>query len=314
MWFKNIRLYQLSQPLQYDAQALHGQLATKRSAPCPKVSPHHIGWTAPIQTQQADQNDALLVHGANGYLLICLLIDERLLPSSVVKQTVYAKIAEMEQQQDRKVSRREKLGLQDETYFSLLPKAFTKQTRLYAYIDTKHQHMLIDVANKKQVELFLACWHDTVTEVKLTQQPLTPPVTKLTHWVQHDNLPHQLTTLDNIVLRQARNSKTVVRCQNQDVFAEEIQGFLQHDYQVVQLGLQWADKVSFTLKEDGSIGSVRFLELIQETALDINTETVEQRFDADFVIMTETLSQLVQMLLEYINELQTHKSLSAETA
>ncbi len=307
MWFKNIRLYQLSQPLAYNADALHAKLATKHSVPCPRVSPHHVGWTAPIQTVQLDQEDTLLVHAANGYLLICLLIDERLLPSSVVKQALQTKILELEQQQHRKISRREKLGIQDELYFSLLPQAFTKQTRIYAYIDPKHQQMIVDVASKKQLELFLTCWHDTVSEKKLINQPLTPATTTLTRWIKQMNLPNQLSALDSIVLRQASSNKTVVRCQNQDIFAEEIQHFLQNDYQVVQLGLQWSDRVSFTLKEDGSIGSMRFLDLIQELTLDIHTETAEQRFDADFVIMTETLSQLIQMLLKNASSIVSEK-------
>ena len=51
-----------------------------------------------------------------------------------------------------------------------------------------------------------------------------------------------------------------------------------------------------------------------ELVVDINAETAEQRFDADFVIMTETLSQLVHVLLEYANIQQTHQSTSTEIA
>lgn len=305
MWFKQLRLYQLSHPITYDADQLAMQLASKPAAPCPKVSAYSAGWINPVrQTPLAADNEQAfdpqtLVHAANGYLLICLSLDERLLPSTVVKQLLQEKIDAIQTQQGRKVGRREKQGLQDELYFSLLPKAFTKSSRIYAYIDTQHQHMIVDVANKKLAELFLTCWHESVTQVKLLQQPLTPPASMLTRWVQDNALPGAFSTLDNIVLRRTSCEKTVVRCQNQDVFAKEIQGFLQRDYQVVQLGLEWADKVGFTLKEDGIISSVRFLDLVQSLGSDTTTETPEQRFDTDFVIMTETLTQLINALLPY---------------
>ena len=308
MWFKQLRLYQLSHPIGYDVEQLAAQLASKPAAPCPKVSAYSVGWTNPITNAPMVDDDYLdpqtLVHAANGYILICLSLDERLLPSSVVKQSLQEKIDEIEMQQARKVGRREKQSIQDELYFSLLPKAFTKQSRVYAYIDTQHQHMIVDVANKKLAEYFLNCWHESVAEVKLVQQPLTPPASTLTRWVQENALPASLSTSDNVVLRRTSCEKTVVRCQNQDVFAEEINRFLQRDYQVVQLGLQWAEKVSFTLKEDGIISGVRFLDLVQSLASEAMAETPEQRFDADFVIMTETLTQLIHVLLPYTDNVE----------
>ncbi len=43
---------------------------------------------------------------------------------------------------------------------------------------------------------------------------------------------------------------------------------------------------------------MRFLEAIQDVVNDIQAETPEQQFDADFVIMTETLQGLMNFLVK----------------
>jgi recombination associated protein RdgC len=301
MWFKNIRLYQPSQAIAYDANLLASQLAAKPFAPCPKVSPHSVGWAAPLDLshETGEPSRGALVHAANGYLLVCLQMEERLLPPAVLRQSLQAKIADIEQQQGRKVGRREKLGLQDELYFSLLPRAFTQQTQIYACIDTRNQRVWLDTGNKKQAELFLDCWHNTVSDIKLTHQSLTPSPKQLTRWIKNAKLPDHFDTTDSMILRQARNVKTVIRCQQQDIFANPIQQFLKDDYEVVQLTLSFADKVTFTLKEEGGLGSLRFLDAVKELSLETTAETASQRFDADFLIMTETAASLIDALLVY---------------
>jgi recombination associated protein RdgC len=316
MWFKNIRLYQPTQAIAYDADSLALRLAAKPFAPCPKVSPHSVGWAAPIDLSNSDPSaipHSTLVHAANGYLLICLQMEERLLPPAVLRQSLQSKIADIEQQQGRKIGRREKLSMQDELYFSLLPRAFTQQTQIYACIDTRNQRVWLDTGNKKQAELFLDCWHNTVSDIKLTQQSLTPSPKQLTRWIKNAKLPDHFDTTDSMILRQARNIKTVIRCQQQDIFANPIQQFLKDDYEAVQLALTWADKVSFTLKEEGILGSLRFLEEVKELSLETTAETAAQRFDADFLIMTDTLTPLIDALLVY-NQKEHTASLKKESS
>ena len=97
---------------------------------------------------------------------------------------------------------------------------------------------------------------------------------------------------------QDPNKQTrMIRCQNQDLFANSVQAFIKEGCEVKQLALLWHDRVSFVLADDFSIRSIRFQDEVIAAAKDINAETKQQEFDADFFIMTQTFHGLFDDLL-----------------
>ena len=70
-----------------------------------------------------------------GRMLLKLKREEKLLPSTVVREQVDEKVAVIESEQGRKVYRKERLNLKDEIVQDCLPRAFTRSTYVHAYID-----------------------------------------------------------------------------------------------------------------------------------------------------------------------------------
>ncbi len=98
MWFKQITLYEILSELSHDAMELEEHLVRARFNPCLPSLPSSVGFAPPI-----GGDDAPLIHAANGYLLFCLQFEEKILPATVVRQTLNDRVSEIERSQDRKV-------------------------------------------------------------------------------------------------------------------------------------------------------------------------------------------------------------------
>ena len=293
MWFKQAQFVEITTPVLYDAEALEEQLASLAFQPCLSNLPLSCGWAPPI-----DGEDAPLVHAANGYLLFCLQLEEKILPAAVVRQAVEEKIKKIMATQDRRVSAKEKRNLTEEMTFSLLPKAFTKLSRIYAYIDTNKHRLIIDTVMSAKLERFFEMFKRSLGHINYRMLETKKIAPLLTNWLVHENYPAALSIDKSCVLKDPAQENRVIRCQQQDLSAAPIQALLQDNCQVHQLALQWEERLSFILSEDFSMKSIRYHDEILDLAKDSYSESPEQQFDADFVIMTETLTQLFDKMID----------------
>jgi len=81
----------------YQAESLEAQLTGFTFNPCLPSLPSSCGWVPPIEIENAP-----LIHYANGYLLFCLQIEDKVLPAAVVRQSLDEKIKHLETTYDRK--------------------------------------------------------------------------------------------------------------------------------------------------------------------------------------------------------------------
>ena len=106
------------------------------------------------------------------------------------------------------------------------------------------------------------------------------------------------------MLQDANQQNRIIRCQQQDLFASNIQSLIKEGCEVKQLVLSWNDQVNFALADDFSLRSIQFQDEIKEQAKDMEPETKQQQFDEDFLIMTATLSNLLNELLNFFIKTQ----------
>ena len=88
------------------------------------------------------------------------------------------------------------------------------------------------------------------------------------------------------------------RSKGQDLFSKGIKLFLQDGYQVEQIVITWQDQVTFVLKDNFNFGSLQYGDQIINETKQYSTDTNIERFEADFIIMTETLNKLFDNLLK----------------
>ena len=298
MWFKQIQLFQLADALRFSVEDVQAKLELLTFNPCLPSMSHSIGWVSPVE-----EEDISLIQVMSGNYMICLQIEEKILPAIVIRQEVVKKIKQIETVENRKVSQKEKLSLKDELIMTLLPRAFSKITRVYAYIDTKNHWLVLGTTNKKHTEQFLSLFKKSISQ-NIHAFQLKKLSTVMTYWVTQKE-PSQLFSIEKAgVLQDPKQQNRIIRCQQQDLFANGIQTLIKDGCEVKQLAIAWQDRMDFVLADDFSLHSIKFQDQIIMQAKEMEAETKEQRFKADFFIMGETLNALFKDLLSLLMEPQ----------
>ena len=149
MWFKSLMLFRFTEPCTLDPDTLAEALARAAFRPCGSQDLVTRGWVPPLGGE-----DGALVHAAGGFWLVCLQSEDKLLPASVIRAALDERVAEIEDREARKVRRKEKETLRDEVLLDLLPRAFTRRKRLYAYLDPRGGWLVVNGTPGKAVDDF----------------------------------------------------------------------------------------------------------------------------------------------------------------
>ena len=301
MWFKNLSLFRFTEPFALNADELAEKLETLRFRPCGAHEESSFGWTAPLG--KAEQP---LVHATNGYMMLCVKKEEKVLPTAVVNEMIQEKAAEAEEQQGRKLSKKERTRLKDELIFDLLPRAFTFSRKIYAYIDPQGGWLVVDAASSNSAEDLL-----TLLRKSLGSLPAAPvntvnnPVTVMTQWLVSQQTPVSIVIEDECELRSPGEEGSIIRCKRHDLALPEIQNHLDSGKEVIKLAMNWADRLSFVMDKNFSIKRLRFLDLVQDQLKELDIEDEATRFDADFAIMSAELGSFLPRLLEVFGGVAT---------
>jgi recombination associated protein RdgC len=296
MWFKQAQLFQLNDAFRYTPTALIEQLEELEFQECLPSMPYGAGWVSPV-----DDEGAPLIQTMNDYIMICLQIEEKILPSIVIRQELAKKIKQIEASEDRKVSPKEKYALKDEITATLLPRAFSKLTRVYTYIDTKNRWLVLGTANAKKTEQFLSAFKKTFGD-NIGAFQIKKLSAIMTSWLKHQNHSSSFSIEKSCVLQDANHESRVIRCKEQDLFESPIQSLIKDGCEIKQLALNWQDRIDFILLDDLSVQSIKFGDEIIEQVKEMEAGTKQQQFNADFLIMTETLDSLFKDLLDSFAE------------
>ena len=294
LWFKNLMVYRLSRDITLTADAMERQLAEFSFTPCGSQDMAKTGWVSPM----GSHSDAL-THIADGQIIICARKEEKMLPASVIKQTLEAKINKLEAEQARKLKKTEKDSLKDEVLHSLLPRAFSRFNQTMVWIDTTHNLIMLDCASAKKAEDTLALLRKSLGSLPVVPLTLEKPLElTLTEWVRSGETPAGFALMDEAELKAMLEGGGVIRCKQQDLVCDEIANHIESGKVVTKLALDYQERVQFVIADDASIKRLKFADILREQNDDIDREDVGQRFDADFILMTAELTALITSLID----------------
>lgn len=205
MWFKNLQTYRLAGGWTLAPGALEERLAKRPLQPCIGLNPESHGWVAPAAGSQ-------LVYSQGRQMLIALGVEQKLLPSSVVKQTVNERAVELEQRQGFKPGRKQLRDLKDQVTAELLPRAFAKRRSTRAWIDPVSGWIVVDAASPSRAEELLEVLRDAVDGLSLELPELAQsPGAAMTAWLAAGDAPGTFALDQECELRGSDQSKPTVR-------------------------------------------------------------------------------------------------------
>lgn len=294
MFFKNLTIFRFKEPFSLDPEQFNECLADHPAKGCSAAQRFTFGWVNPFK----NDND-LFVHAANGYYLFAACREEKVLPSTVVRQALEEKVSEVEQQEDRKLSAKQKRNMRDEIEFTLLSQAFSKKQVMYAFIDTHKQLLCIDSSSRNKAEEMTQLLRKSVGRLPLIPVETNKKVQRvLTDWVLNQNCPNNFELETSCEMFDPEQENSVIKCIQQNLAAKEIISHIQSGMLVSKLALSWHEKVDFVVDDQLGIKRIRFLDILQEQRKDVHAESKEQQIDADFTIMVHEFSHLLEALFE----------------
>jgi len=295
MWFRNARIYRFTKPFNPDPEMLESQLHNDAFKPCGPQETTRQGWVPPL-----GKHGEQLVHSANGCYLIALRREEKILPGPVLKEIVEERAEAIEQEQGRKVRRREKEEIREQVLLEMLPRAFSRNRRLYAYLAPRDGVLIVDTGSAKQADELASTLRKSLGSLPVRPLALQQaPSFTFTGWLSGSiALPPSLTLGNECELKDPSEDGGVVRCRGLDLKAEEIRNHLEAGMQVTRLALSWEEQVSFVLDEEITLRRIRFGDALQEQLDDVDSDDAVARFDAAFTLMTLEFSRLLPGLLE----------------
>ena len=176
--FRNILIYRIVDPaFQPTPRQLEEALETKKSRPIAASELSTYGFVEPL-----GQYEGLVETVAPGVMLIAALKQEKMLPSRVVKEALDAKIAEIEEEQMRKVYKKERDQLKDDIVQSFLPRAFVTRSRVQALI--MPPYIVVDNASQKKAEELLTTLREAPGSLPVRPFAVAVrPTVTMTYWV-----------------------------------------------------------------------------------------------------------------------------------
>ncbi|MEE1672698.1 recombination-associated protein RdgC [Agarivorans aestuarii] len=293
MWFKNLMLFRITKELELEPEKLDATLGELSFTPCGSQDLSKFGWVTPM-----GKFGQSLTHVIGNEYLVCAKKEEKMLPASVIRDTLADKIELIEQEQQRPLKKAEKDALKEEIVMTLLPRAFSRTSLTYAWVSPDNNLIAVDAGSAKKAEEVISLLRKSlgslpVTPIKLANQA---DVT-MTDWLNEKAIPANFELGEEAELRSALEGGGIIRCKEQDLFSDEIKVHLDADKFVTKLELTWADSIRFLISEDMSIKGVKFTDTITEQNEDIEKSDVAARFDADFALASGELTKMIPDLI-----------------
>jgi recombination associated protein RdgC len=289
MWFRNLQLYRLSPGYKIDLTDLNERLAKQPLTPCGGLERMRLGWL-PVRGEEE------YVYEQSGQLLVALGIEDKLLPSAVVKQATEEKVAEIEAKEGYRPGSKRRKEIREQIEDELLPRAFSKRTTIYAWLDPAHGWLAVDAASASKAEAVLKLLGDCAPDLPLkllhTQQS---PGAAMTGWLAEGEAPTGFSVDRECELCLPGEDRATVRYVRHALDGEEIGEHIAAGKQATRLALTWADRISFVLTDKLEIKRLQFLDILKEQSE--QAEDAEAMFQIEFALMTGELGKLLDDLL-----------------
>lgn len=288
--FKNLQLFRLPQPWTIAIDQLSDGLASRRFNPTGNQDSESRGWVPP-------QKNGDLVHAVGGHWLVSLCVEKKLLPSSVVKQVAADRVSDIEEQENRRVGRKELREIKERVTDELLPRAFTTRRHINAWIDPANGWLIVDAASAGKAEEVIEALGKSLESFPLSMlHTELSPTSAMTDWLLSGEAPANFSIDRDCEMKSPIDEKPSVRYARHTLDGEEIKQHITAGKLPTRLAMTWQDRMSFVLTEKGEIKSISFLDVVLDESPS-DADSPEEIFDTNFALMTGEVSRFLPEII-----------------
>lgn len=290
-------MYRFNKPFSVASEELEAALSEFAFTPCGSQDAVKFGFTNAL-----GKIGKTLAHSAEGYQMVAVTKESKIIPASCVKEKLEARIAEIERVEGFAMPRSEKQKLKDDVINEMLPDAFTKKVVTRALIITKLQMILVDSSSYEKAEEMLALLRKALGSLPVIPVSYVTPVEQtMTQWIEDCIDPSPFVIGNSAELKDFEGA--VVKFSQHDLSNSEVLAHIQDGKQVQKLGIVWDIEISFDLCVDGSIKRLKFGDCF--SAQNDEYESTEDRADVDFVLFSMVIEKIVEILKDRLGGFDT---------
>lgn len=291
MWFKNLRVYKITEALNLEPEALERALAEHKFSPCTGQEAVRMGFTYPLHHSIKQYH-----HQQQHLHLFAVKRQEKVLPAAVVNEELQPKIDALEMEKGRPLGRKEKQALKEELIQTLLPRAFSRSTVTTALYDAENQWFIVNSSSAGKAEDVLS-----LVRKALGSLPALPWIDNnqlnlaMQQWLTDQDLPAAFKLGNEAELKAPDEEGAKVKFSNHLLTAAEVQSHLE-DKLVTKLEFVVEGQASFLVCDDGGVKKLRFHEVLANQNDELGWDDMVLRLDADLLVMANELAVLLKAI------------------
>lgn len=285
---KNLLVYKAKDGFLITEEDLKRSLNDFAFVDCGPSDKAKTGWLSPFSTEQMYH-----CHGTQDFLLkYCK--QERKINASAFNQMLTRTVSAMEEEDGRPLNKRQKDQIRDELLSDILPNALPVNDYINLFIIESGKYIAIDSANHNKAETVLALLRKSLGSLPVI--PLlgdTPAETVITEWVRSGETPAGIVLGNSAKLKSILDDGPIIGVKSADLSSEEIQAHIAHNAMVREVGIDFQDRVAFSLTDGMQIKGLKFSDEIKDQNEDIPKEDVLARLDADLALVFGEIKTLI---------------------
>ncbi len=295
MWFSNLIVYKFKQDVSYDQAEFEKALEQNVSRIPSQKEFSTMGWTKAL-----GKHGSTLAHFSENRILICSKAIVKDISPKVVNELLAEKVDDVERIEQRPVKKKEKDELKEAILFQMMETAYTKSALLYAFIDIEKGLIVVNSPTFNKAEELLALLRKSLGTLPVV--PLFADVdldVYLTSWLADYKTPEGFTIGGDAHLEEADDKEAQTKFKGQELSSDEVKAHLVTGSRVTKLQLRYQDRLTFDLDNSGQIKRLNYGGGLKEENADISNEEMSKKLDADFILAT---SEIIEMLTQlFIN-------------
>lgn len=287
MFFKNARIYQLTEAYPCSGNGFDKVLNEYKFKPCTGQMAVSMGFDSPIEQAKS------IAQHLDDVTLIAVRYQEKLLPAAVINEELAPRIASAESEKGRPLSRKEKQALKEELLQCLLPRAFSRSTLIRAIIDQEYGLIIIDTPSASRAEDLLALLRKALGSLNVVPCIDANKLTQaMQHWVASTNLPNGYTLGHSVRFKAPDEEGAVAKFENHLLSADEVQSHVE-DKLVTEIELHKPDVMTLRITDNFTLKRIHWHEFTQAKNEDLGWEDLLLRLHADILVARAAFIEFV---------------------
>lgn len=289
--YKNAIIYRTNQ-LATQLIDLEEKLSQNAFTPREKVEFSSTGWVTPIEELPH------LSPAFHSNHIVNLQVESAVLPADTIARKVAKKVKAIEEQEGRKVRKKERDGIKEDIVLSLLPTALSKYSNTRALLDPLNNLIIVEASSHNRAEDLLSMLRESLGSLEARPlQPVVIPSLVMTNWLSgKETMPEHFSLGYSCELHDQEREQSSIKVKEQDLRSDEIRAHLNAGMVVSKLELSWYDQYEFELHEDLSLHKIVALESDVEPEDDDEKDAL-QVIEADVFKLSAEMSRLANDLI-----------------